>query len=106
MNTLRKRLKAAKELHKKTYETTIIYEIVCNLKDNLPIDIARDIDEAREIIKGINEYYIEYDGMGIRLLIRPVVVDNDSYEPVTEKNMMYYDLNSDWVKEHIRYMNS
>ena len=104
MKTLKERLKAAKELQARTHETMISYEVVCDLKDELPIDVARTIEEAREIISGINEEYIRIDGRGIKLFIRPVVIDNDSGEHVTEKNMMYYDLESEWVKNHIKEM--
>jgi hypothetical protein len=105
MKTLKERIKAAKELQARTFLTTTVYDVVCDLKDKLPIDRQRTIEEARVIIKGINEEYIRMDGRGIRLFIRPVVVDNDSYEPVTEENMQYYDLNSQFVKNLIQELN-
>lgn len=104
MKTLKERLKAAKYLQARTHETVIIFEVVTDLKDKLPIEMFKTIEEARECIKGINEEYIRMDGRGTKLYIRPIVVDNDSYEPVTEKNMMYYDLESEWVKNHIKEM--
>jgi hypothetical protein len=99
-NTLRERLKNAKNLLKNTYETTIIFEVVCGLNDKLPIDFFDTIKDARECIKGINEYYVENEGTGIKLFIRPIVVDDDSYEPLTEENLKYYSLDSDWVKTY------
>ena len=36
----------------------------------------------------------------------PIVVDADSYELVTKENMVYYDLNSDWVKDFKKEMQS
>ena len=50
-------------------------------------------------IKGINEQFVLDGGTRTKLYILPIVVDADSYEPVTEENMQYYDLNSDWVKD-------
>lgn len=98
--TLKNRISEAKALLKRTYETVIIYEVVCSLSDEAAIEPCLTLQAARDCIKGINEECIRSTGSGIRLFIRPVVVDDDSFEPVTEKNMQYYDLNSEWVKEY------
>lgn len=100
MSTLKQRLKEAKQLLKSTYDTTITYAVVCRKTDTHEnaIDWFKTLEEARECIKGINEYTMEeYDWKG-RLYILPIIVDADSYEPVTEENMQYYDNNSEWVK--------
>ena len=101
MSTLRQRLKEAKELLSKTYDTTITYVVVCRKTDtfNDAIDFFKTLEEARECIKGINEYTMEECGWKNRLYVLPIVVDADSYELVTKENMVYYDLNSDWVKD-------
>ena len=101
MSTLRQRLKEAKELLSKTYDTTITYVVVCKPTDTYEnaIEIFDTIEEARECIKGINEYTMEEYGWKNRLYVLPIVVDADSYELVTKENMVYYDLNSDWVKD-------
>lgn len=106
MSTLRQRLKEAKQLLKSTYETVITYAVVCRPTDTFDdaIDIFQSLEEARDCIKGINEQFIEDGGWATKLYILPVVVDADSYEPVTSENMMYYDLNSEWVKEHRKEM--
>jgi len=109
MNTLKKRISEANALLKRTFQTVVIYEVVCSLSDELPIEPCLTLQAARDCIKGINEEYIRTTGSGIRLFIRPVVVDDDSFEPVTEKNMQYYDLNSKWVqdyKEELEHYNS
>ena len=101
MSTLRQRLKEAKELLSKTYDTTITYVLVCRKTDtfNDAIDFFKTLEEARECIKGINEQFVLDGGTRTKLYILPIVVDADSYEPVTEENMQYYDKNSEWVKD-------
>ena len=101
MSTLRQRLKEAKELLSKTYDTTITYVVVCKPTDTYEnaIEIFDTIEEARECIKGINKYTMEECGWKNKLYILPIVVDADSCELVTKENMEYYDLNSDWVKD-------
>ena len=101
MSTLRQRLKEAKELLSKTYDTTITYVVVCRKTDtfNDAIDFFKTLEEARECIKGINEYTMEECGWKNRLYVLPIVVCKDSYEEVTEENMQYYDKNSEWVKD-------
>lgn len=102
MSTLRQRMKEAKQLLKSTYETVITYAVVCRPTDTFKdaIDIFKTLEEARDCIKGINEQFVEDGYDRTRLYILPTVVDDDSYEPVTSENMMYYDLNSQWVKEY------
>ena len=99
MSTLRQRLKKAKELLSKTYDTTITYVVVCKPTDTYEnaIEIFDTLEQARECIKGINEYTMEECGWKNRLFVLPIVVDNDSYEEVTEENMQYYYKNSEWV---------
>lgn len=101
MSTLRQRLKEAKQLLKSTYDTTISYAVVCRKTDTHEnaIDIFQTLEDAKYCIKGINEQSMEDYGWKTRLYILPIVVDADSYEQVTEENMNYYDLNSEWVKE-------
>ena len=101
MSTLRQRLKEAKELLSKTYDTTITYAVVCRKTDtfNDAIDFFKTLEEARECIKGINEQFVLDGETRTKLYILPIVVDADSYELVTKENMVYYDLNSDWVKD-------
>ena len=99
MSTLRQILKEAKELLSKTYDTTIIYAVVCRKTDtfNDAFVFFKTLEEARECIKGINEYTMEECGWKNRLYVLPIVVGKDSYDEVTEENMQYYDKNSDWV---------
>lgn len=106
MNTLRNRLKTAKQLLKSTYDTTLIFAVVCTPTSTFDdaIDFFQTIEEARECIKGINEEYILTSGRGVRMHILPTVVDADSYEPVTEENMNYYSLDSEWVKNFKKEM--
>lgn len=101
MSTLRQRLKEAKELLSKTYDTTIIYAVVCRKTDtfNDAFVFFKTLEEARECIKGINEQFVLDGETRTKLYILPIVVDADSYELVTKENMVYYDLNSDWVKD-------
>lgn len=101
MSTLRQRLKEAKQLLKSTYDTTITYVVVCKKTDTYDnaIDIFETLKDAKDCIKGINEQTMEECGWKTRLYILPIVVDADSYEPVTQENMQYYDLNSEWVKD-------
>ena len=108
MSTLRQRLKEAKELLSKTYDTTITYVVVCRKTDtfNDAIDFFKTLEEARECIKGINEYTMEECGWKNRLYVLPIVVCKDSYEEVTEENMQYYDKNSEWVKNFKEEMQS
>ena len=47
----------------------------------------------------INEQFVLDGGTRTKLYILPIVVDADSYEPVTEESMQYYDKNSEWVKK-------
>lgn len=99
MSTLNQRLSEANILLSKTYETVITYAVVCRKTDTYKdaIEIFETLEDARSCIKGINEQFIEDEGFKTRLYILPVVVDNDSYEQVTEDNMYYYDLQSEWV---------
>ena len=108
MSTLRQRLKKAKELLSKTYDTTITYVVVCRKTDtfNDAIDFFKTLEEARECIKGINEQFVLDGETRTKLYILPIVVDADSYEPVTEENMQYYDKNSEWVKNFKEEMQS
>ena len=55
MSTLRQRLKEAKQLLSKTYDTTITYVVVCKPTDTYEnvIEIFDTIEEARNCIKGI-----------------------------------------------------
>ena len=101
MSTLRQRLKKAKELLSKTYDTTIGYVVVRKPTDTYEnaIKIFDTIEEARECIKGINEQFVLDGETRTKLYILPIVVDADSYELATKENMVYYDLNSDWVKD-------
>ena len=101
MSTLRQRLKEAKQLLKSTYDTTITYTVVCKRTDIFDdaIDIFETLEDARDCIKGINEQFVLDGGWATKLYILPVVVDADSYEQVTQENMQYYDLNSEWVKD-------
>ena len=101
MSTLRQRLKEAKQLLKSTYDTTITYVVVCRKTDTYgnAIDLFQTLEDAKDCIKGINEFTMEEYGWKNRLYILPIVVDADSYEPVTEENISYYNLNSEWVKE-------
>ena len=101
MSTFKQKLKEAKQLLSKTYDTTITYVVVCKPTDTYEnaIEIFDTIEEARECIKGINEQFVLDGGTRTKLYILPIVVDADSYELVTKENMVYYDLNSDWVKD-------
>ena len=101
MSTLRQRLKEAKQLLKSTYDTTITYVVVCKKTDTYDnaIDIFQNLEDAKDCIKGINESTMEECGWKTRLYILPIVVDADSYEQVTQENIQYYDLNSEWVKD-------
>jgi len=69
------RLKRAKELQAKNQDCSIVYDIVCSLSDELPIECTTTIEEAREHIAAVNEEYLRIDGCGIRLFIRPMVID-------------------------------
>ena len=101
MSTLRQRLKKAKELLSKTYDTTIRYVVVRKPTDTYEnaFVIFNTIEEARECIKRINEQFVLDGETRTKLYILPIAVDADSYEPVTEENMQYYDKNSEWVKD-------
>ena len=108
MSTLRQRLKEAKELLSKTYDTTITYVVVCKPTDTYEnaIEIFDTIEEARECIKGINEQFVLDGGTRTKLYILPIVVCKDSYEEVTEENMQYDDTTSEWVKNFKEEMQS
>lgn len=99
MSTFKQKLKEAKQLLSKTYDTTITYVVVCKPTDTYEnaIEIFDTLEQARECIKGINEYTMEEYGWKNRLYVLPIVVGKDSYEEVTEDNMQYCDKNSEWV---------
>ena len=108
MSTFKQKLKEAKQLLSKTYDTTITYVVVCKPTDTYEnaIEIFDTIEQARECIKRINEQFVLDGGTRTKLYILPIVVDADSYEPVTEENMQYYDKNSEWVKNFKEEMQS
>jgi hypothetical protein len=75
-----------------------VYEVVVKLKDKLALDCHPTLQEAREAVQDMLEEE------NIPLLIRPIVIDSDSGVAVTPENMNYYDLQSEWVKNHIKQM--
>jgi alanine racemase len=108
MSTFKQKLKEAKQLLSKTYDTTITYAIVCRKTDTYEdaIEIHDTLEDAKCHIKDLNEFTLKEEGWKFRLYILPIVVDADSYEPVTEENMQYYDKNSEWVKNFKEEMQS
>ena len=101
MSTFKQKLKEAKQLLSKTYDTTITYVVVCKPTETYEdaIEIHDTLEDAKCYIKDLNEFTLKEEGWKFRLYILPIVVDADSQEPVTEENMQYYDKNSDWVKD-------
>jgi hypothetical protein len=99
MTTLKERLKKANELKNKTFQTVIIYWVCCEVSDTLPIDLFKTIEESRECIKGISNEYKKIDGRGIKMYIVPKLVDDDTFEDVTDENFHLYDNNGQFVKE-------
>lgn len=77
-STLRQRLKDINKLKRETFLTDIVYYVMTDLSDELPIEVTHSLLSAREVIRGINEYYKEHTGSGIRLFIKPVLIDDDT----------------------------
>ena len=97
--TIKQRIVQANKLLNATYGTIIIYNVATNTQsDDSIIEVCRTLQEAKDVITGLNDEYKRIDGCGIRLYIIPQIIDADSGELVTEQNMMYYNHNSEWVK--------
>jgi hypothetical protein len=96
----------AYEMKAKTHETEVAFQIYSNSiyildteEDNV-IEVCETEQEAIDCIAGI-------DGEGgykSGCYYKPILIDADSGERVTRENFQYYDLESDWVKNHMKDM--
>jgi len=105
---LKKLVAHAYDMKAKTHETEVVFQIYANgmyildnEEDNV-IDICETEEEAIEICKGIDEESLLECGEKANCYYKPILIDADSGERVTRENFMYYNLNSDWVKNHIK----
>lgn len=87
----------------KTHETEVAFNIYSNghyildtEEDNV-IEICKTEQEAINCIDGIDKEL----GYKSGCYYKPILIDADSGERVTRENFQYYDLNSEWVKNHI-----
>ena len=94
----------AYKMKAKTHETEVMFQIYANghyildTEEDSVIEVVLTEEEAIEVCKGIDEEA----GYKCGCYYKPILIDADSGERVTRENFMYYDLESDWVKNHIK----
>lgn len=96
----------AYEMKAKTHETEVAFQIYSNSiyildteEDNV-IDVVETEEEAISVCEGIDDEV----GEKTRCYYKPILIDADSGERVTRENFQYYDLESEWVKNHMKDM--
>ena len=89
----------AYDMKAKTHETEVMFNIYSNghyildTEEDRAIDVVLTEQEAIEIC--------ECEEMKGEVYYKPILIDADSGERVTRENFQYYDMNSEWVKNHI-----
>jgi hypothetical protein len=107
---LRRVVKHAYEMKDKTHETEVVFQIysdgiyILDTEEDRVIDVAPTEEEAIDICKSINSGEFSDDGSKAECYYKPILIDADSGERVTRANFQYYDLNSEWVKNHIKQL--
>ena len=107
---LKSMVKHAYETKAKTHETEVVFQIyadghyILDTEEDNVIDVTRTEEEAIEMCDAINDDYSEELGKKCGTYYKPILIDADSGERVTRANFQYYDLESEWVKNHISEM--
>ena len=100
MYSIKQAVKHAYQMKAETHETEVMFNIyskgcyILDTEEDRVIDVVLTEEEAIDIcnceeLKG-EVYY------------KPILIDADSGKRVTRDNFEYYDLKSDWVKNHIK----
>ena len=96
---LKKMVAHAYKMKAATHETEVVFNIYSNgtyILDNEEDNILDVAFTEQEAIDWCNNPEIQ------GCYYKPILIDADSGERVTRKNFMYYDLKSEWVKNHIK----
>lgn len=94
---LKKMVAHAYEMKAATHETEVVFNIystsiyILDSEEDNILSVEFTEYEAIEMCKAFKDCYY-----------KPILIDADSGERVTRKNFMYYDLKSEWVKNHIK----
>jgi hypothetical protein len=105
---LKQAVKHAYQMQASTHETKVAFQIysdgiyILDTEEDRVIDVAPTEEEAAEICESINSGEFSDDGSKAQCYYKPILIDADSGERVTRENFKYYDLESEWVKNHIK----